>query len=244
MVTLTDNGKPVLMRGSFTQGDYYVKTNKDSVVGEFINGVGFDIVETHVHTTVDSAGVEKFILAEGSAATTLFANRNVVEIVGNSNNNFIYGGSGSSSINGGAGDDLINGGYYADTLIGGVGRDTFQFGDRGEAKASSYAGRWVDTLTDFNRSQGDKIELISDSFKTLKNGLSFKVVDSSVGIDRLAENIVYNQRTGGLYYNPNGAKAGFDSFVREGSTFYADGGGQFATLSNQAQLTSADFSIV
>lgn len=68
----------------------------------------------------------------------------------------LFGNAGKDTLNGGAGDDKLNGGTGADKLTGGRGADTFIFTKISDSKVNPGAS---DTITDFKRSQGDKIDL-------------------------------------------------------------------------------------
>ena len=61
----------------------------------------------------------------------------------------IYGGAGNNTLDGQGGDDWLFGRGGNDTLTGGAGADRFVYVD----------GDGADTITDFNRGQGDKIDL-------------------------------------------------------------------------------------
>lgn len=81
-------------------------------------------------------------------------------------NDTIYGGTGNDFLDGdfsnivlgndvlygGAGNDTLRGGYGSDTLTGGAGADKFDFHYGYDSS--------VDTITDFSRNQGDKIEVL------------------------------------------------------------------------------------
>ncbi|MBR0651508.1 calcium-binding protein [Roseomonas terrae] len=71
----------------------------------------------------------------------------------------ILGGIGGDSILGGAGNDSIIGGSGGDTLSGGPGADRFVYddGDSGVIKAGQLVA--YDTILDFNRAQGDRVDL-------------------------------------------------------------------------------------
>ena len=68
---------------------------------------------------------------------------------------YLDGGAGNDTLIGGAGDDVLIGGPGADTLTGGAGADRFTFsvGDLSADPAKT------DTITDFSRNDGDKIDL-------------------------------------------------------------------------------------
>ncbi|NEP46062.1 MAG: hemolysin-type calcium-binding protein, partial [Okeania sp. SIO2H7] len=96
----------------------------------------------------------------------------------------------------------------------------------------------VDTITDF--SQGQDFVLLdlstfaaitSDSSSRTEPGFSvdseFDVVDTDAAAATSDALIVHSTESGNLYYNPNGATAGFDN------------GGQFANV--LPELTADDF---
>lgn len=71
-------------------------------------------------------------------------------LIGNGANNFLDGGDGDDRLRGGDGDDVLNGGPGNDTLIGGPGADTFMVTALGDGR---------DTILDFNRAEGDRLDL-------------------------------------------------------------------------------------
>ncbi len=72
--------------------------------------------------------------------------------------NILTGGAGNDTINAGTGNDIINGGTGKDSLTGGTGADIFKY----SAVADSGAASGVrDIITDFNKTQADKIDLSS-----------------------------------------------------------------------------------
>ncbi len=66
----------------------------------------------------------------------------------------LYGGDGADTLNGGDGDDLLYGGAGVDTMTGGNGVDKFVF-----ELSSAFIN--IDTITDFNTSDGDALDLSS-----------------------------------------------------------------------------------
>lgn len=68
----------------------------------------------------------------------------------------LYGGGGDDRLYGGSGNDKFLGGVGADRLYGGDGADTFYFNS---IKHSGVSGYDRDTIYDFSRKQGDKINL-------------------------------------------------------------------------------------
>jgi Ca2+-binding RTX toxin-like protein len=138
------------------------------------------------------------------------------------------------NIKGGSGDDKIAGNAQTNLLFGGTGRDTFVFGS---TKISTLAGIGVDTIQDFTAAD-DKIQLSKSTFKVLNTlGIlaanNFSTVTDDAAAATATGAIVYNSTNGNLFYNSNGATAGF------GTT-----GGQFANLNPTATLTNDLFAVV
>ncbi|MCV3736454.1 hypothetical protein OCK02_09585 [Rhizobium sp. TRM96647] len=94
------------------------------------------------------------------------------KILGGSGNDVLQGGSGNDKIEGGSGNDRITGGKGADILTGNSGADRFIFTS---AKDSTSSAR--DTITDFWRSQKDKIDVSAIDARADKAGnQSFKFI--------------------------------------------------------------------
>ncbi|MEH1967219.1 choice-of-anchor D domain-containing protein [Nostoc sp.] len=163
---------------------------------------------------------------------TGFDNSNDV-INGQGGNDTINGNSGDDLLRGGSGNDLLIGGKGNDTLVGGIGADSFVY-NTNAAFTSAAVG--IDTITDFNHSDGDKIVLDKTTFSAItsvvgtgfSNASDFQI--SSLGAVSNAV-IVYDPLNGHLLYNQNGSAAGFGS------------GGQFAQLTGAPTLTASDFII-
>ena len=85
---------------------------------------------------------------------------------GQGGNDTFTGGAGNDFLLGNGGDDVLVGGTGNDILAGGTGADKFVFNE-----ARSGAG--VDTIQDFNRLQGDKIEIGSSFGATNINQFTF-----------------------------------------------------------------------
>jgi len=126
--------------------DYYViDSTRDSITE--LASEGNDTVESSVSFTL-GANVENLVLT-GSANLTGTGNELANRITGNDGANLLQGKAGNDTINGGAGNDTIDGGTGNDQLTGGAGADLFRF-----IKAGGQ-----DTITDFNATQGDLIDL-------------------------------------------------------------------------------------
>ncbi len=170
----------------------------------------------------------------GSDNLTGTANADVM--YGFAGNDTLSGLAGNDILKGGNGNDALSGGAANDPLTGGLGADKFIY-DTNAAFATSAVG--VDTITDFTIGQGDKIVLDKTTFTSISSipGTGFSIANefAKVTTDALAAtsaaDIVYNTATGGLFYNPNGAAAGFGT------------GAKFLTLTNKPALTASQFLI-
>jgi Ca2+-binding RTX toxin-like protein len=156
-------------------------------------------------------------------------------INGQGGNDHINGLSGDDRLRGGAGNDRLHGGTGDDQLTGDAGVDRFLFAS---SKAFQREDLGVDTITDFNQAEGDKIILSRTTFTELRGaGQSLAARDFATLVNpanRVAiaagstARIVFDRFSGDLYYNQNGADAGFGS------------GGKFATLSPLSSLNTSD----
>lgn len=152
-------------------GDVYIVDNPQDQVVELAGG-GIDTVRASVSFAL-SAHVEHLVLT-GTGAINGTGNATANRITGNAANNVLSGGKGADTLEGGAGNDRLlggmgndrlfggmgadrlNGGLGVDVMTGGLGADVFVF----TAAADSRPGAGQrDLITDFNRGQGDRIDL-------------------------------------------------------------------------------------
>ncbi|KUR71977.1 hypothetical protein AQZ52_08005 [Novosphingobium fuchskuhlense] len=114
-------------------------------------------------------------------------------------NDKLYGEAGNDILRGGGGADRLDGGTGTDTLSGGAGRDFFTFTTAPDG----------DMITDFTRTEGDKI-LLSKAVYTgfaAKGVLAADAFYAAAGADSAhdaSDRIVYNTTTGALWYDADG----------------------------------------
>ncbi|HYD17534.1 MAG TPA: calcium-binding protein [Patescibacteria group bacterium] len=125
------------MTGGNGNDVYFVDNVKDTVT-EASSGGGHDTVYSSADFTL------------GTNVEDLHLSGSAVKGVGNSGINMLTGNDSANSLSGMLGNDILDGGNGADTLIGGTGADIFVF--------SSTDGI-SDTITDFSRTAGDKIDI-------------------------------------------------------------------------------------
>jgi serralysin len=120
---------------------------------------------------------------------------------GDTSANRLSGGEGNDILNGDQGDDVLLGGGGLDTLVGGQGRDTLTGGLQADIFAfrttgGSSPGAPRDVVTDFNHSEGDRIDLSGiDANKRLAGQQSF-VLGGSGFTGVAAELIQFNDGAG------------------------------------------------
>ena len=198
------------MTGGLGDDTYVVNSTKDKVV-ELANQ-GTDTVQSSVSLTL-AANVENLTLTGSSS----------LKGTGNSLDNVITGNSGANVLSGGNGNDTLAGGLGKDTLTGGSGNDYFVFN-------TALSSGNIDTIKDFNIAN-DTIVLDNAIFSALSDGAldagAFQFGSSAGSSD---VHIYYNNSTGGLFYDEDGA------------------GGvaaqQIAILAKNLALTAADFLII
>jgi Ca2+-binding RTX toxin-like protein len=120
-------------------------------------------------------------------------------LVGDHRNNAFDGGAGNDAIDGGDGDDLIDGGRGADILFGGYGYNSFLFD-------TTLGGGNVDTIADFY-APWDTIQLARSIFTGLPLGVlsaSRYAEGNFSSAQDSTDRIVYNNATGGLFYDRDG----------------------------------------
>jgi Ca2+-binding RTX toxin-like protein len=131
--------------------DKYVVDNVSDVVTENA-AEGTDTVVSTIDYVL-GANVENLTLTDAAVKGT-----------GNALSNTVLGTAGSNVLSGQDGDDVINGRGGNDILVGGNGKDTL-YGDLGADKFRfEFQSEGIDLIRDFNRSEGDKIEIIKSSF--------------------------------------------------------------------------------
>lgn len=151
--TLTDTGGDNYLRGD--EGD-------DSIVG----GAGFDDINGNMGADTASGGLgddwvvggkDNDALSGGEGADLVYGNLGADTVAGDAGNDTIRGGQQDDVLSGGAGDDFLSGDRDNDTLTGGGGGDTFHV----------FAAAGSDRVLDFNRAEGDRIQLEAGSVYTV-----------------------------------------------------------------------------
>ncbi len=126
-------------------------------LNHFYNSVWIDYGTGDSELMQGTSAAEE-IVARGGNDTVITGDGNDYAL-GGSGNDTLHGGGGDDRLDGERGDDAILGGEGNDTIVGGRGTDIFLGG--GGADTFVYDSDFgpVDGIFDFNRAQGDKIQL-------------------------------------------------------------------------------------
>ncbi len=150
---------------------------------------------------------------------------------GNGLDNVIRGNAGANELRGEAGMDVLDGGAGRDQLTGGSGADRFRF-----STAGAFGAAQADRITDFSRSEGDRIELSRSAFGLAAGTpLTLQTVSNDADLSRVLGSgtlLVQDLRDGSILFNQNGTAAG------------AGQGGVFAVVSQGLTLQAGDFSLI
>ncbi|MFC3074927.1 calcium-binding protein [Shinella pollutisoli] len=115
---------------------------------------------------------------------------------GGTGNDRLLGGSGHDTLRGDSGSDKLYGGTGRDTLYGGSGKDTFVFNS---TKDSTVAASGRDTIKDFSRKAGDKIDLKAiDADTHARGNQSFDFIGTKK-FSKDAGELRYQKKSGDTY---------------------------------------------
>ncbi|RYG61472.1 MAG: calcium-binding protein [Alphaproteobacteria bacterium] len=181
----------------------------DSIYG----GAGNDELQGGIGDDYLKGGDGIDFLRGGADNDTLF---------GDAGNDTLWGDAGNDFLSGGAGNDTLYGGSGQDSLFGGSGADTFLFKSILESAPSA-----PDSIVDFNRGQGDKIDLSTIDFNAAFSG--------SQSADFIGD-AAFSKTRGELRYEMT------DSATKVEADINGDGKSDFTFMIEQPmQLNSNDF---
>jgi len=187
------------------------------------------VVDTYrsTSTVASLASTTTNLVLTGNGAINGNGNALSNTITGNGKNNILNGEAGNDTIIGGSGNDTLNGGLGNDALTGGLGRDIFLF----NTPLNSRTNR--DRITDFNRGQGDRIQLENAIFQGIGgNGtLSRSQFNTGSRFTAPSQRILYNPSSGNLTYDSNGSLRGGLVHI-------------FGTLINKPSIDSSFFAVI
>lgn len=201
------------------EGTDLVKASVDSTLGAHvenlkltgtasIDGAGNELTNTITGNAVSNrlsggAGDDKLLGNDGDDA--LFGGSGNDVLAGGNGGDALYGGSGDDRLYGGAGSDALSGGSGRDALYGGAGRDKLSGGGGADMfiftslKDSTVAAAGRDTIFDFSRKEGDRIDLKGiDASTTAGGNQAFSFIGADT-FSKTAGELRYERKDGGTY---------------------------------------------
>ena len=159
------DGLKLLLSGNDTvTGTAYADTlfglaGNDILIGglgadKLVGGAGRDTASYENATSGITASLATTISGTNEAKGDVYVS--VENLTGSKYADKLYGDANANALSGGAGNDALSGGAGADALSGGTGKDMFAFKALSDSTVAA-SGR--DTIFDFSRADGDKIDL-------------------------------------------------------------------------------------
>ena len=122
-------------------------------------GGGFDDINGNRGDDTLSGGAGDDWVVGGKDADLLNGDAGADIVLGNLGNDTLNGGDGNDIVRGGQGDDAVFGGAGADWLAGDRGNDTLT-GGPGADVFHTHGDAGLDVVTDFNRAEGDRVNVL------------------------------------------------------------------------------------
>ena len=145
------DGNNLLLGGEGNDTLLNIGSGSNDLRGEAGNDV---IINYSAGTSILQGGTGEDTLVNLGDAATLQGGKNDDRLISWNGDDTLVGGQGDDTLIGGSGADLLTGGAGADVLTGGSGADTYVFTAQDWAQG--------DVITDFNASEGDKIQFDLD----------------------------------------------------------------------------------
>jgi Ca2+-binding RTX toxin-like protein len=201
------------LKGGAGNDLYVVDRSTDRVV-EFA-GKGIDTVKSTVNHVL-AANVERLVLTGANRVNGTGNGRNnrltgnavANRLAGNNGNDTLIGNGGADTLVGGNGADVLQGNQGNDLLIGGAGNDRLVGGTHADKFRLLNAASGLDTIADFNRSQNDKVQVISRNFRNLAKGTlaAGRFVANANGVAGDSNDyFVFNTTNKTLYFDRDGS---------------------------------------
>ncbi len=133
----------------------------DSIAG----GAGFDDTHGNMGDDTIRGGAGDDWVVGGKDQDQLFGDEGHDVVLGNIGADTLYGGEGDDVVRGGQDDDWVVGSEGADFVSGDRGNDTLH-GGSGADRFHTFAEAGIDRVMDFNRAEGDRVELLPGALAT------------------------------------------------------------------------------
>ncbi len=173
----------------------------DIVLGGVVGGADDSLNDT-LRFTDTEVGIGVNVFLSAGYVESLQANRPLVALINGFEN--AVGTGYADALIGSAANNILDGGFNADWHVGGGGADTFRFSNAFDASG--------DTVSDFHRAQGDKIDLSRIDANTVTTGDQAFVIVAAHGNNVAGQLVVTNYGTGALvemYTNADNFRDGF-----------------------------------
>jgi len=148
----------------------------DTITG----GDGFDRINGNIGNDYGYGGAGTDWVVGGQNNDQLFGDAGDDIVNGNLGNDVCYGGEGNDIVRGGQGDDVLSGDVGNDWLAGDRGADNIT-GGAGADIFYSFSGAGSDLITDFSRTQGDRIQLDAGQAYSLYQSGANAIIDLGGG---------------------------------------------------------------
>jgi Ca2+-binding RTX toxin-like protein len=168
----------------------------DSIQG----GSGFDDINGNKgDDTIDggSGGSDWLVGGQANDLITAHASQNI--LYGNLGDDTLHGGTGGDLMRGGQGDDVIVGGSGNDWISGDRGSDTVT-GGAGADTFHTFSGAGMDVVTDFNVTEGDKVQVDAGTTYTLSQSGSDTLIDMGNGDQMILRNVTLSTLPSGWIF--------------------------------------------
>jgi serralysin len=119
-----------------------------------------------------------------------------IPLIGGTGSDKLMGGKGNDQLLGGTGNDTLVGSNGLDKLTGGAGADIFVFSS---IKDSTAAASGRDTIADFSRSQGDKIDLKTIDANSRSGGNQEFAFIGADKFHKIAGELRYEKKSGDTF---------------------------------------------
>lgn len=130
----------------------------DHIVG----GAGFDDIHGNMGNDTEYGGEGDDWVVGGQDNDLLYGEAGADIMYGNMGDDTMYGGAGEDLMRGGQHNDIMYGGDGADWMSGDRGDDTL-FGGAGADTFHAFADSGLDRIMDFNRAEGDRVQIGEDA---------------------------------------------------------------------------------
>jgi len=143
-------------------------------------GAGFDDINGNMGNDTGSGGLgddwvvggkDNDVLTGGDGSDLVYGNLGADTISGDAGHDIVRGGQQDDILSGGVGDDYVSGDRDNDTVTGGVGADIFH----------TFGAAGLDRVTDFNLSEGDRVQLDPGTIYTVTQSGADTVINMDGG---------------------------------------------------------------